>query len=541
MADVKKTLLVLFGFLFISFSNLASDNKDLVWVPDNGNGTYTNPIIYADYSDPDVVKVGDDFYMVSSSFSNFPGLPVLHSRDLVNWEIISHAADNYPSDLFRTPRHGNGIWAPSLRYHDGFYLIYFGDPDIGILMTRASSPEGPWSPLQVVLEGKGLIDACPLWDDNGKAYIVHGWAKSRAGFNGILTVREMNPDGKSISDELIDVYDGGNINYTIEGPKFYKRNGWYYIFAPAGGVKPGWQVVLRSKNIVGPYDVKRVLEQGSTDINGPHQGGLIELENGESWFLHFQDKDAYGRVIHLNPVQWIDDWPVIGKDYDGNGIGEPVRTYNKPDVGKEYPVLVPQTTDDFDSNKIGLQWQWEALPDDEWYSLSESPGSLRLYAQTIPDTINNLYYIPFVIGQKFAAESFDAVVKLSFSSQNKFDKTGIIVLGRSYASLSITQNENTYCVEYAECIDAYESDKKETIIEQTEINSSSVYFKVSVRENAVCNFSYSLDNRNFIEIGNDFHAAAGRWIGARIGLYAVSGIPNSNGYTDIDFIHFFKP
>jgi beta-xylosidase len=148
-----------------------------VWVADNGDGTYKNPILCADYSDPDVIRVGDDFYMAASSFNCVPGLPILHSKDLVNWEIIGHAVPRFADKRFDIPQHGNGIWAPSIRYHDGWFWIFVGDPDAGVLMTKAKDPAGPWTPLHLVKEGKGPIDACPLWDDDGNAYPVHAWAK----------------------------------------------------------------------------------------------------------------------------------------------------------------------------------------------------------------------------------------------------------------------------------------------------------------------------------------------------------------------------
>lgn len=387
----------------------ASGCVSQVWVADQGDGTYRNPVLFADYSDPDIIRVGDDFYLTASSFNCVPGLPILHSKDLVNWEIIGHAIQRFDDKRFDLPQHGNGIWAPSIRYHDGWFWIFVGDPDAGILMTKAQDPAGPWSPLHVVKEGKGLIDTCPLWDDDGNAYLVHAWANSRAGINSILTVHRMSPDGTKLLDDGQMVYDGRNgVAPTLEGPKFYKRNGWYYILAPAGGVKPGWQLALRSKNAFGPYEAKRVLEQGSTKINGPHQGGWVELKSGESWFLHFQDLDAYGRVVHLNPVHWVDDWPLMGMDMDGNGVGEPVARYKKPGVGKIYPLVTPAESDEFDAATLGLQWQWQANPQENWSSLTAKPGWMRLNALAMPAEAKNLWTAPNLLLQKLPALAFVA-------------------------------------------------------------------------------------------------------------------------------------
>lgn len=229
----------------------------------------------------------------------------------------------HPSGIFNSPQHGNGVWAPAIRYHNGEFHVYYGDPDLGIFMAKTKNPAGPWEPLVLVKEAKGRIDTCPFWDDDGNAYLVHAWAKSRAGINSILTICRMSPDGTRTLDEGKTVFDRQTTQPTIEGPKMYKWNGYYYIFAPAGGVRNGWQTVLRSKNIFGPYEDKIVLEKGGTEINGPHQGGWVELKSGESWFVHFQERDPYERIVHLQPVKWVDDWPVIGIDKDDDGKGEP--------------------------------------------------------------------------------------------------------------------------------------------------------------------------------------------------------------------------
>jgi unsaturated rhamnogalacturonyl hydrolase len=256
-------------------------------------------VLFADYSDPDVIRVGDRYYLTASSFANVPGLPILESKDLKEWKLLGHAIRKLGPE-FDQPQHGNGVWAPSIRHHGGWFWIYFGDPDRGIYMTRAREAKGPWEPLTLVHAAKGRIDPSPLWDDDGQMYLVHAWAKSRAGFNGVLHVNKLSPDGKRVIDEGVMVFDGREQHPTIEGPKFYKRNGYYYIFAPAGGVKRGWQTVLRAKNVYGPYEPKIILE------NGLHQGGWVD-----AWFVHFQDLGAYGRVVHRNPLKWVNEWPEI--------------------------------------------------------------------------------------------------------------------------------------------------------------------------------------------------------------------------------------
>jgi len=198
-----------------------------VWSPDNGDGTYKNPVIYADYSDPDVIRVGSDFYLVASSFSAVPGLPILHSKDLVNWQIVGHALPTLePARTFESPQHGLGVWAPTLREHDGTFYIYYSDPDVGISMTSAKDPRGPWSKPVLVKAARGWIDPCPFWDNDGKAYLVNAFAASRNGLKSILVVSRMSPDGTTLLDDGVLAFDGHDKHPIIEGPKFYKRNGY---------------------------------------------------------------------------------------------------------------------------------------------------------------------------------------------------------------------------------------------------------------------------------------------------------------------------
>jgi len=331
------------------------------WNPNRPDGTFTNPVIHADYSDPDVVRVGPDYYMTASSFTAVPGLPILHSTDLVNWSLVNHALPRLvPEDVFRVPRHGAGVWAPAIRHHTGKYWIYYPDPDFGIYVITAADPRGEWSKPVLVKRGKGLIDPCPFWDDDGRGHLLHAFARSRAGFANVLHLNRLNDDATRVVDEGSVVVDGNQIpGYTtLEGPKFYKRNGWYYIFAPAGGVKQGWQSVLRARRVDGPYEHRIVLAQGATDINGPHQGALVDTPSGEWWFIHFQDAGAYGRIVHMQPVRWKDDWPVIGNDDDGDGCGEPRRSWPRPSL-PQAPIAFPPSSDDF-GGRIGLQWQWQA-------------------------------------------------------------------------------------------------------------------------------------------------------------------------------------
>ncbi|WP_066220145.1 glycoside hydrolase family 43 protein [Formosa haliotis] len=515
-----------------------------VWVADNGDGTYTNPILYADYSDPDVVRVGDDYYMTASSFNAAPALPILHSKDMVNWQLINHALpEQIPHENFSIPQHGNGVWAPSIRYHNNEIYIYWGDPDYGIYMVKTKEPYGLWDAPVLVMQGQGLIDPSPLWDDNGDAYLVHAYAGSRAGVKSLLSVNKMNAEGTKVLDKGIHVFDGHDHHDTVEGSKFYKRNGYYYIFAPAGGVPTGWQLILRSKNIYGPYEEKIVLEQGSTKINGPHQGAWVETPQGESWFYHFQDVDAYGRIVHLQPMTWENDWPVMGKDFDGNGIGEPVQTHKKPNVGKSYPIVTPFETDNFEGQDIGLQWQWNANNDVVWHAKLPGNHYLRLFSIKPKEAIPNLWLMPNLLLQKFPAPSFSASTKITLVPEEaKSGKSaGIIIMGMDYATLSIANDSKGFYIKQTESMDAIHG-ASEKIIEEKRLKSNTVFFKVEITApNAMCQFSYSENGKNFKKIGKPFKAKEGKWIGAKVGLFSISTMEaKRGGYADVSYFKIGK-
>jgi beta-xylosidase len=529
--------------LVFSGGEIYAQGVSSVWVSDLGNGTYRNPVLHADYSDPDAIRVGDDFYMTSSSFDAVPGLPILHSKDLVNWTLIGHAlARQIPVEHFQKTQHGNGVWAPAIRYHKNEFYIYYPDPDFGIYLTKAKDPAGPWSEPILVEGGKGLIDPCPLWDEDGKNYLVHAFAGSRAGIKSIIVVKRLNDTGEKIIDAGRIVYDGHEADPTIEGPKFYKRNGYYYIFAPAGGVSTGWQLVLRSMNIYGPYERKIVMDQGTTSVNGPHQGAWVDTQAGQDWFLHFQDKKAYGRVVHLQPMKWINDWPVIGLDRDNDGKGEPVMTYEKPNVGKSYPVSTPMESDEFNSSAPGLQWQWHANPHATWWFQNSQTGVLRLYSQQTPEGVNNLWGTPNILMQKLPAQEFSATAKVSFKPNAKIEneRAGIVIMGLDYAALAIKNTKYGLQLVRSVCKNAAENAAEvESVI--TQLKEPTVYLRLSVGKGPVCKFAYSTDGKQFSELPETFTALEGKWIGAKVGVFCTRPIQtNDSGYMDVDWFRVKK-
>ena len=499
----------------INFMKKAIHDMSPVWNPDLGDGYYKNPIIHADYSDPDVVRVGSDYFMVASSFNLTPCLPILHSKDLVNWTTVNHVAEHMPYERFNKPRHGEGVWAPSIRYHDDHYWVFFGAPDEGIFMSKTRDPFGEWSPLHLVKEVKGWIDPCPFWDEDGQAYLVHAFANSRIGFKSVLQICKMKSDGTALLDEGKFVFDGTKDHPTIEGPKMYKRNGYYYIFAPAGGVATGWQTILRSKSVFGPYEDKIVLHQGNTEINGPHQGGWVETESGESWFMHFQDKGAYGRITHLQPMWWENDWPVMGTG-DGE-IREPVSKWEKPKTSAPSEVKVPQTSDDFTDEDLGLQWQWRANRNKKWYDLKNN--QLRLYAYQ--STAKTIYDTPQILSQKFPAQVFTATTSIKFEPKDTNSVAGLYIGGFEYGGIKLKKSDHGLSlVKYKGKHTDQQTVENEEIMK--EIDETDVFLRVSVNEKAECQLSYSVDQETYHQVGEAFTVTKGQWIGAQVGIFCLN-------------------
>jgi beta-xylosidase len=513
---------------YLSTSSAQSSSK--VWVADNGDGTYKNPIIHADYSDPDAIRVGDDFYMTASSFTDVPGLPILHSKDLVNWKLINHVfRQQEPHEVFATPQHGGGVWAPCIRYHKGEFYIFYPDPDFGIYMTKTKNPRGEWSKPVLVKGGKGMIDPSPLWDDDGNAYLVHAFAGSRAGFKSVILINKLSPDGTKVFDGGVMVFDGHDKHPTIEGPKFYKRNGYYYIFAPAGGVATGWQLILRSKNIYGPYEGKISLEQGKTAVNGPHQGAWVTTQTGEDWFLHFQDKGAYGRIVHLQPMKWVNDFPVMGNN------GEPVLSHKKPNVGKIHPIETPVDSDEFNDSNLGFQWQWHANFEPHWAIPFPARGVLRMNSVKTPENYKSLWDVPNLLMQKFPAEEFTVTTKATFEARHEGEKFALLVFGIDYSYIGVTYKNKKLYLSQA---DAKDADKGSTETENVSfaLNEKTFYLRVKVSKGALCSFSFSIDGKTFSHVGVPFKAREGKWIGAKVGLFFThSGNFNDHGTVDVDW------
>ena len=359
-----------------------------------------------------------------------------------------------------------------------------------------------------------------------RAYLVHAYAGSRAGIKHRLRVCPMAPDGSRLLGEGQIVFHEPKKHPTLEGPKFLKMDGWYYIFAPAGGVETGWQVVLRSKDIYGPYEDKIVLAQGSTAINGPHQGALVDTADDGWWFVHFQDAGVYGRIVHLQPVIWQEGWPLIGH-VNGNNCGEPVLNYRKPPTIRRSLITVPQTSDAFDSSKLGPQWQWNANHSDNWYSMSARKNSLRLYPQFT--THENLVQLPNLLLQKFPARSFTVETRLEFAPQQAGEAAGLIVAGESFATLAL--EKSVAGIQLVLRINGIQEFVQDNL-------PNAVKLRVFVKDGGLCIFSFA--NRDeFVTISKVFPAQKGKWIGAKVGLYSLKRLKHASaGHGDMNYFKF---
>jgi hypothetical protein len=480
---------------------------------------YKNPLLPVDYSDPDVIRVGEDYFMVSSSFNFTPCIPLLHSCDLVNWRLVNYLFAVLPFAHYQQPRHGEGVWAPSIRYHKGKYYVFFSTPDEGIFMSQTKDPFGSWSSPVLVKAARGWIDPCPFWDEDGRAYLVNAFAKSRTGYNSLLCLSRLSSDGRKVLDEGRIIYDGNATQPTIEGPKIYQRDGYYYIFAPAGGVKNGWQTVLRSRSLYGLFEEKIVLRQGNTLINGPHQGAWVEDPSGQGWFIHFQDREAYGRILHLQPLKWADGWPLIGKP-GADGIGEPVAEWSCP--FSEHPKQSYEEVTPFSGETLDLDWQWQANAATGWYKLLR-PG-IRLYA--FPG--DSLWNLPQLLTKKFPALVFTAIATMR-PSLEEGDRCGLAVLGKEYYALGVKKAKGLRIFSLRGNLGKEEGEK-----EIAEAHNSEITFRLRVEEEAHCFLEILQNNR--AETVLSFQASPGLWVGARIGIFCYHRWgTSSQGWADFSF------
>ena len=449
---------------------------------DNGNGTYTNPLISADFPDPDVIHVGDTYYMVNTTMFVFPGVTVLKSHDLVNWEYCSNAVPRFDfSDCYNLDtcsRYGHGQWATSLKYHNNKFYLLFITLNEGGFMCTADKAEGPW---HITHLPKGFYDPGLFFDDNGKTYVAQGYNK--------ISITEVNDSLVAVGPDSL-VYTG-DIRKGLEGTHVYKINGYYYLYCTYGG-RDGMQVALRSKNIYGPYEQKLLMYDTTKGINyGIHQGALIQTQTGEWWTMLFVDSGPFGRFPSLQPVTWVDGWPMIGVNEKA------VTTYKKPNVGKTYSIKDFPTSDEFNSKTLGMQWGWNHNPDASKWSLTEKPGYLRLKTSGVTNDFtmarNTLTQRPFA--KRDQTQPTIAITKLDISKMKDGDIAGLAVLQEPYAYIGIKQSNGSKYIIMV---------NNGKVIDSVAVNASIIYFRTNASNaSSKATFEYSADNKTFKSIGND--------------------------------------
>ena len=506
---------------------------------DQFDGTYKNPVLNADYSDPDVIRVGDTYYMVASDF-HFMGMQVLESHDMVNWHIVSQIYDRFDLPGWDSNQHyAGGSWAPAIRYHDGLFYVYFCTPDEGLFMSTARQASGPWSKLHQVKAVAKWEDPCPFWDDDGQAYL----GRSQYGAGPII-IHRMSPDGRQLLDDGVTVYTGP----VAEGTKFLKRNGYYYLIIPEGGVGQGWQTVLRSRSIYGPYERQIVLEQGTTAVNGPHQGALVEATDSSWWFYHFQETHPAGRIVHLQPARWVDDWPLIGNDVDGNGVGEPVEQCQSPASSHHRapappshrapapPYHLTPTIDHFSTDTLywtgqhqrplGPWWQWCHNPVDDAWSLSERDGWLTFHIQPA----DNIKESRNMLSQKTVGYESQATTSVDCSALAEGDHAGLLCSGKQFMGVGV-------CRQDGQTQFYIEQDGKRRLLDRCK--KPTVFLRVTIdsRQNRH-EFSVSNDGRHFAPVGQPFALRMGYWKGSRIGLYSYNNSGANPGVVHFDYFRY---
>jgi beta-xylosidase len=414
-------------------------------------------------------------------------------------------------------RYSAGVWAPSIRHHQGRFYIYFPTPTEGIFMVSANKPEGPWSaPVAVIAEPR-LEDPCPFWDDDGQAYLIH----SRFGA-GPLILHHMSADGTRVLDPgKVIVEDPVNLP-VLEGPKLLKRNGWYYIFAPYGGVEKGPQAVLRAKNIYGPYEQRTVLAQGNTSVQAPHQGGYVETPKGEGWFLHFNSTGAYGRIVHLQPVRWVDDWPIIGEPLAGSSTtGQPVLNHAAPDVGRSFPPVAVQTSDEFNDDKLGVQWEWNHNPLDANWKLEG--GFLRLTATRATDFVAARNTLTQVL---FGPET-TITTRLDTAAMRDGQRAGLGVLQVQPNWIGVVQTAGTRRLTWSSAGAQLAGPALD----------GGVQLRLKIAAESV-SYEFSLDDgRTFTAFGSPAKLRFSWWKGARPALFSFTTADQAAGIASFDWVH----
>jgi len=524
----------IFLFLFPLFFLSSSAQQSAKW-GDQGDGTYCNPVLPSDYSDIDAIRVGSDYYAISSTFQYSPGVVILHSKDLVNWEILSHVVNDLTVispelNWDKMNRYGKGIWAGSIRYYKGRFWVYFGTPDEGFFMSSAKNPAGPWEPLHVLWNVSGWDDCCSFCDDDGQLYFVAtNFAmdkKTNKKYN--IHLFRLTFDGKSIimeSDSIIHQSNGSEAN------KLYKINGLYYHYFSE--IKKEGRVIMmrRSKTIYGPWETKQLNHVDKNTDREPNQGGLIQSRTGEWYFFthHGSGGNWEGRVASLLPVNWINGWPVIGVA-GSDSIGNMVWSGKKP-VKKAVNLRI-KTNDEFNKKTLPAQWEWNYQPRNENWTLMERDGYLRLYAfQPIrpQDKIKLIFRSGNTLTQRsFRSSENEVIIKMEISAMADGQYAGLTHYASSYSTFGVIQQNGVKTLSY---------DNNGNISTGIKITVQTVWLKSSWGWDGISTYSFSLNGKTFTDFGDSYQLSWGNYRGDRVGIFNYNILANS-GSVDVDYFHY---
>lgn len=525
-------LQLIISLLFLSILSYSQFSRK--W-GDQGNGTYCNPVIPSDFSDIDAIRVGSDYYAISSTFQYSPGVVVLHSKDLVNWKIISHVIDDITTispelNWDKMNRYGKGVWAGSIRYYKGKFWVYFGTPDEGFFMSSATNATGPWKPLHTLWNVSGWDDCCSFYDDDGQLYFVAtNFAldpKNNKKYN--IHLFKMTPDGKNLkmdSDTIIHQSNGSEAN------KLYKINGIYYHYFSE--VKAEGRVIMmkRSSNIYGPWEIKQINHVNKKTDREPNQGGLVQTKNGDWYFFthHGSGGNWDGRVASLLPVTWINNWPIIGK-VGSDTIGNMVWCDKKPIKSSEKKRT--EWTDKFKSTKLAVEWEWNYQPRKEKWSLTERPGFLRLYAfQPIKpeDTKRLIFRAGNTLTQRsFRSTKNEVIIKMNISNMSNGQFAGLTHFASTYSTFGVKQLNGIKTLVY---------DNNGDVNEGIRIYGKNIWIKSSWNYDGISKYSYSINGKKFIDFGETYQLTWGNYRGDRIGIFNFNTIEDK-GFVDVDWFKY---
>ena len=508
---------------------------------DNGDGTFTNPVIWADCPDPDVIRVGDDFYFVSTTMHLMPGAPVMHSKDLVNWEIVSYIFDRFEEtsrySLQEGTVYGRGQWATSLRYHNGRFYAYFtpnDQPYKGYVYTTAD-PRGKWELHSVIPH---FHDASFFFDDNGKAYMIYGTGQ----------IRELKPDLTGVQEGGLDtrLFDrDSEENNLLEGSRMLKKDGRYYLLMiswPRGGIRR--EVCYRSDSIEGPYEKKVILETPFGGLgDGVAQGTIFDDPQGNWYGMLFQDRGGVGRVPLLMPCTWIDGWPMLG-DKDGK---VPV-TMQKPVQNQERKALT--VSDEFESDGLGLCWQWNHNPVDQAWSLTERPGFLRLKAQKA----TSLFDARNTLTQRMEGPTCEATVAIDLRNMKNGDRAGfsafnsdatLLAVRKTGGRLYLSMDEEK--VQLSNDTKAITNVRQGSLTKEIRLKKPVIYLRIEGDfrpgpTKDIVKYWYSLDNKKWERLGPDCRTGFD-WqrffMGTKFAIFNYT-TGEEGGYVDIDWFHYHR-